>query len=54
MLSIGMLGQELMDLLDRHRSKDGSYDVIVPGSGGKDSTYVAHQLKHQYQCILYA
>lgn len=39
---------ELRALLDKHRSKDGSYDVIVPGSGGKDSSYVAHQLKHVY------
>ena len=38
----------LTDLLDRHRSKDGSYDCIVPGSGGKDSSYVAHQLKYRY------
>jgi len=35
-------------ILDRHRKKDGSYDVIVPGSGGKDSDYVAHVLKHKY------
>lgn len=39
---------ELLKLLDKHRSKDGSYDVIVPGSGGKDSCFVAHQLKHEY------
>jgi len=38
----------LKELLGKHRSKDGSYDVIVPGSGGKDSSYVAHQLKHVY------
>jgi len=38
----------LKDLLDRHRSKDGSYDVIVPSSGGKDSGYVAHQLKEEF------
>ncbi|MCB2102833.1 MAG: N-acetyl sugar amidotransferase [Rhodobacterales bacterium] len=38
----------LIDLLDRHRSTDGSYDVIVPGSGGKDSVYVAHALKYKY------
>lgn len=38
----------LEELLDRHRSTDGSYDVIVPGSGGKDSIYVAHVLKHKY------
>jgi N-acetyl sugar amidotransferase len=40
--------EELVLLLDKHRSKDGSYDVIVPGSGGKDSSYVTHQLKHVY------
>ncbi len=39
---------ELEALLDRHRSRNGSYDVVVPGSGGKDSTFVAHQLKHRY------
>ena len=39
---------ELMKLLDRHRSKDGSYDCIVPSSGGKDSSIVAHQLKAKY------
>ncbi len=39
---------ELVALLDRHRSKDGSWDVIVPGSGGKDSGIVTHQLKHRY------
>lgn len=39
---------ELESLLDRFRSKDGSYDVIVPGSGGKDSAYVAHMLRHRY------
>ena len=38
----------LKDLLNKHRSKDGSYDVIVPGSGGKDSAFVAHQLKYKY------
>ena len=38
----------LLDLLDRHRSRDGSYDCIVPGSGGKDSAYVSHQLKYKY------
>ena len=40
--------EALVELLDRHRSNDGSYDCIVPGSGGKDSAYVAHQLKHKY------
>ncbi|MCP5370547.1 MAG: N-acetyl sugar amidotransferase [Hyphomicrobiales bacterium] len=40
--------RQLVELLDRHRSRDGSYDVIVPGSGGKDSTYVSHVLKYKY------
>jgi len=40
--------KELKDLCDRFRSKNGEFDVIVPGSGGKDSVYVAHQLKHRY------
>ena len=40
--------KELIDLLDRHRSKDGSWDVVVPASGGKDSVLVAHMLKHKY------
>lgn len=35
-------------LCDKHRSKDGSYDVIVPCSGGKDSSAIAHRLKHEY------
>ena len=40
--------KELDALCERHRSKDGSFDVVVPGSGGKDSGFVAHQLKHRY------
>lgn len=40
--------KELLELLDKYRSKDGSYDCIVPGSGGKDSAYQAHILKYKY------
>ena len=40
--------KELRALLDKHRSKDGSFDCLVPGSGGKDSVVVAHQLKYKY------
>lgn len=39
---------KLLELLDRHRSKDGSYDCLVPGSGGKDSCFAAHKLKYEY------
>lgn len=44
----GMREEELLKLLDKHRSKDGSYDCLVPGSGGKDSAYQAHVLKYKY------
>jgi len=40
--------QELITLCDRFRSKDGSYDCIVPGSGGKDSGFASHLLKTKY------
>jgi N-acetyl sugar amidotransferase len=39
---------ELIDLCNKFRSKSGDYDVIVPCSGGKDGSFVAHQLKHQF------
>ena len=40
--------KELIDLCNKHRSKDGSYDCLVPGSGGKDSFYQSHILKYKY------
>jgi N-acetyl sugar amidotransferase len=40
--------EELLKLLDKYRSKDGRFDCIVPGSGGKDSAYQAHILKNKY------
>ena len=39
---------ELCKLLDEHRRNDGYWDVVVPSSGGKDSAFVAHQLKYKY------
>ncbi|MGH3992077.1 MAG: N-acetyl sugar amidotransferase, partial [Pseudonocardiaceae bacterium] len=41
-------GRALEELCDRYRRSDGGYDCLVPGSGGKDSFYAAHVLKHQY------
>lgn len=38
----------LRELCDKHRKNDGSYDCIVPGSGGKDSFYASHILKTKY------
>ncbi len=40
--------EELRTLLDKYRSKDGSYDCLVPGSGGKDSIFQSHILKYKY------
>ena len=39
---------ELMALCDQYRRDDGAYDVLVPGSGGKDSIFAAHLLKHEF------
>lgn len=38
----------LLEILDKYRKNDGNYDCIVPVSGGKDSCFVAHQLKYKY------
>ena len=40
--------RHLRELCDKHRSKDGSYDCLLPGSGGKDSFYASHILKTKY------
>jgi N-acetyl sugar amidotransferase len=41
---------QLRDLAQKIRSErtDSKYDIIVPGSGGKDSAYTAHILKYEY------
>lgn len=39
---------ELWETCDRFRRNDGSFDVIVPSSGGKDSAFVAHMLKSKF------
>mgnify|MGYP001236947525 CR=1 FL=1 len=40
--------EELTELCNRYRRSDGRYDVIIPGSGGKDSVQAAHILKFKY------
>jgi N-acetyl sugar amidotransferase len=40
--------KQLRELCDKYRKNNGSYDCIVPGSGGKDSFYASHILKTQY------
>ena len=43
-----LLADEFRSICDSYRSSDGSYDVLVPSSGGKDSSYVAYRLKNEY------
>jgi N-acetyl sugar amidotransferase len=40
--------RQLLETLARFRRNDGSYDCVVPLSGGKDGSFVAHQLKYKY------
>ena len=40
--------EHLLRMLDKFRSKTNKNDIIVPCSGGKDGSYVAHQLKFKY------
>ena len=39
---------DLTELCDKFRSRNGSYDCLVPGSGGKDSVYAAMMLKNEF------
>tara|TARA_Y100001970_G_C14254243_1_gene873994 strand:- start:3862 stop:5103 length:1242 start_codon:yes stop_codon:yes gene_type:complete len=41
--------KELIDLCNRHRKTDGSYDCIIGGSGGKDSVFQSYTLKYKYK-----
>ena len=34
--------------MSKYRKNNGKFDVIVPSSGGKDSSVVAHKLKYKY------
>jgi N-acetyl sugar amidotransferase len=40
--------KELLKLLKKYKSKNDSFDCIVPVSGGKDGSYVAYKLKHEF------
>ena len=40
--------KELIELCNRFRKNDGSYDCIVGGSGGKDGAMQSHLLKYKY------
>ena len=38
----------LVQMLEKHRKNNGEYDCVVSGSGGKDSSTIAHLLKYKY------
>ena len=40
---------EFLSILDRYRKNNGEYDVLVPGSGGKDSIYTSIILRDKYK-----
>ena len=41
--------KEFEELLNKYRKNNGEYDVLVPGSGGKDAGMIAHVLKYKYK-----
>ena len=40
--------KKLIKLLANFRKNNGDFDVVVPSSGGKDSSVVAHRLKYEF------
>jgi hypothetical protein len=47
-IGLAVREEQLKILCDKHCKGDGSYDVIVSCSGGKDGSFVAHKLKYKY------
>ncbi|MBL4615613.1 MAG: N-acetyl sugar amidotransferase [Magnetovibrio sp.] len=40
--------KEFLDIVESKRGKHPDYDCVVPWSGGKDSSYIAHRLKFEF------
>jgi hypothetical protein len=40
--------EEFLRLLEQSRPREGAYDCVVPWSGGKDSSAIAHRLKFEF------
>jgi N-acetyl sugar amidotransferase len=40
--------RQLRSVCDQYRSRNGAYDCLVPGSGGKDSVFASHVLKTKF------
>ena len=47
-LDWGVREKELKDIFEKYCSKNDGFDCVVPCSGGKDGSYVAHNIKHKY------
>ena len=41
--------EDLKFILNKYRKKNGKYDVLIPGSGGKDSIVLADIIKNKYK-----
>jgi N-acetyl sugar amidotransferase len=41
--------KEFLDYVEKFRARSGPYDCIVPWSGGKDSSAIAHKLKFEFE-----
>lgn len=39
---------EFEQILNRYRSRNGSWDCVIPWSGGKDSSSIAYRLKYEF------
>ena len=48
-LDWGKRQTELWNLCAKYKGNGKEWDIIVPFSGGKDSFYIAHQMKHTYK-----
>jgi len=46
---VEVFGEEVFEqVLDRYRNSDGKYDCVVPFSGGRDSSFVLHQMVKRF------
>ncbi len=52
--SLEKLRNKFNEIIEENKSKNKKYDALVAYSGGKDSTFLIHTLKHQYNLNLLA
>ncbi len=39
---------EFLEYIEKYRAKTGPYDCVIPWSGGKDSSMIAHRMKFEF------